>query len=162
MGTEAGKRSRPSVSFMEGESTMGNLVKVSDRINKIVSHVGAVSFVVIIFACVLLARYAFIWMHMIGASLLIGNGGHATVTAILDLLHGGLRKSADLFIEAVILIDGVLMTYAGTYLSYASRTNLSTAMSVPMWCINSSVAVGGILLIIQALVKIIIVWNGEK
>ena len=99
---------------------------------------------------------------MIGASLLIGNGGHATVTAILDLLHGGLRKSADLFIEAVILIDGVLMTYAGTYLSYASRTNLSTAMSVPMWCINSSVAVGGILLIIQALVKIIIVWNGEK
>ena len=158
---------------------MENLVKVSDRINKIVSYVGAVCFVVLIFACVLqvfcrfilnhslswteeLARYAFIWIYLIGASLLIGNGGHATVTAILDLLHGGLRKSADLFIEAVILIDGVLMTYAGTYLSYASRTNLSTAMSVPMWCINSSVAVGGVLLIIQALVKMLVLWNDNK
>ena len=63
MGTEAGKRSRPSVSFMEGESTMGNLVKVSDRINKIVSHVGAVSFVVLIFACVLQVFCRFILNH---------------------------------------------------------------------------------------------------
>ena len=64
-----------------------------------------------------------------------------------------------MFIEAVILVDGIMMTYAGFYLAYASRTNLSTAMSVPMWCINSSVAIGGILLIIQALVKMVLIRN---
>lgn len=155
---------------------MDTLIKTSEKINKVVSYIGAVCFVVLIFACVLqvfcrfvlnnslswseeLARYAFIWMHMMGASLLIGESGHATVTAILDQLHGGPRKGADLFIEAVILVDGIMMTYAGFYLAYASRTNLSTAMSVPMWCINSSVAIGGILLIIQALVKMVLIRN---
>ena len=82
---------------------------------------------------------------MLGASLLIEGSGHATVTAILDLMHGTLRKIVDIIIELVIFFDGTVMLYAGLKLAYSSRTNLSTALSVPMWCINSSVAVGGIL-----------------
>lgn len=158
---------------------MESLRKVSDKINQAVCNIGAVFFVILIFACVLqvfcrfvlnqslswteeLARYAFIWMHMMAASVLIGEKGHATVTAILDLLHGGSRKAVDLFIEVVILADGVLMTYAGIYLAYASRTNLSTAMSVPMWCINSSVFVGGLLLMFQAVVQMVVISSGNE
>lgn len=153
---------------------MKTLKKVSDTLNKAVSYIGICIFVVLIVACVTqvffrfvlnnslswteeLARYCFIWMHMLGASLLIETGGHATVTAVLDLLHGAVRKIVDLIIELVIFFDGTMMLYAGIQLSYSSRNNLSTAMSVPMWCINSSVAVGGILLMFQALVAIAVI-----
>lgn len=150
---------------------MKKLQQVSDIINKCVSYIGMVIFIILIVACVAqvffrfilnnslswseeLARYCFIWMHMLGASLLIEGSGHATVTAILDLMHGTLRKIVDIIIELVIFFDGTVMLYAGLKLAYSSRTNLSTALSVPMWCINSSVAVGGILLMFQAFVAI--------
>lgn len=158
---------------------MKTLKHISDGINKVVSYAGVACFVVLIVACVTqvffrfvlnnslswteeLARYAFIWMHLMGASLLIENGGHATVTAILDTLHGSVRKAVDVLIELVILFDGAVMVYAGFYLSYASRANLSTALSVPMWCINSAVGVAGLLLMFQAIVKILVIMTEEK
>lgn len=153
---------------------MRTLQRVSDTTNKIVSYAGVVIFVVLIFACVMqvffrfvlndslswteeLARYCFIWMHMLGASLLIESGGHATVTAVLDLIHGAARKVVDIIIELIIFFDGTAMLYAGLQLAYSSRNNLSTALSVPMWCINSSVAVGGLLLMFQAFVQIAVI-----
>lgn len=157
---------------------MNSLQKFSNAVNKVVCWIGAVFFVILIVACVSqvffrfvlnhslswteeLARYAFIWMHMIGASLLICNSGHASVTAILDQLSSSVKKLVEIFIEIVILVNGALMTYGGFYLSYATRTNLSTAMSVPMWCINSSVFVGGALLILQAITKMVLLTSSE-
>lgn len=153
---------------------MKQLKRISDGVNKAVSYVGMAVFVVLIIACVMqvffrfilnnslswseeLARFSFIWMHMLGASLLIEGSGHATVTAVLDLLRGGVRKAVDILIELIIFFDGTAMLYAGIKLAYSSRANLSTAMSVPMWCINSSVAVGGVLLMLQAFVAIAVI-----
>jgi TRAP-type C4-dicarboxylate transport system permease small subunit len=150
---------------------MKGLKRVSHTINKAVSYTGIVMFVGLVFACVMqvffrfvlnnslswteeLARYLFVWMHLIGASLLIEDNGHATVTVILDLLHGKTRKAVNILIEAIILIDGTLMLYSGVIVSYRSRTNVSTAMSIPMWVINLSVAVSGALLMFQAIVQI--------
>lgn len=158
---------------------MKTLRRVSDTVNKAVSYVGVALFCVLIVACVLqvffrfvlnnslawseeLARYCFIWMHMIGASLLIETRGHATVTAVLDLLHGTIRKIIDIIIELVIFFSGVIMLYAGTNLAMSTRNNLSTAMSVPMWVINSSVAVGGLLLMFQAFVQIAVLLFEKK
>ena len=66
---------------------MKSLQRVSDTVNRTVSYVGIAVFLVLILACVMqvffrfvlnhslswteeLARYCFIWMHMLGASLL--------------------------------------------------------------------------------------------
>ena len=68
----------------------------------------------------------------------------------------------DIIIELVIFFDGTVMLYAGLKLAYSSRTNLSTALSVPMWCINSSVAVGGILLMFQAFVAIAMIVSATE
>lgn len=158
---------------------MKKLKRVSNAVNTTVSYVGVVLFVILIFACVAqvffrfvlnnslswteeLARYCFVWMHMIGASLLIEMSGHATVTVILDLLSGAARKAFDVIIELVILFNGSVMLYSGWTLAYSSRNNLSTAMSMPMWIINSSVAIGGLLLIFQAIVKIAVVLFENK
>ncbi len=149
---------------------MKTLKRVSNAVNSAVSYVGISLFVILIVACIAqvffrfvlnnslswteeLARYCFIWMHMIGASLLIGAGEHATVTVVMDLLHGAARKALDVLIEMVIFLNGAVMLHSGVMLSYSSRANLSTAMSVPMWVINASVAMGGLLLMFQAVVK---------
>ena len=154
---------------------MKQLKKVSNTVNSIVSYTGMVLFVVLIVACVSqvffrfvlnnslswteeLARYCFIWMHLIGSSLLIEGSSHATVTVIMDLMHGMARRVLDTVIELIVFFNGVIMLYSGTVLAYSSRTNLSTAMSIPMWIINSSVAVGGLLLMFQAFVKLAVVW----
>jgi len=153
---------------------MKTLKRVSNAVNMTISYVGISLFVILIIACVAqvffrfvlnnslswtdeLARYCFIWMHLIGASLLIAGGEHATVTVVLDLLHNVARKALEVLIELVIFFDGTVMLYSGVMLSYSSRANLSTAMSVPMWVINSSVALGGLLLMFQAFVKIAVI-----
>ena len=158
---------------------MKKLHRVSDITNQIVSYLGITIFVVLILACVTqvfcrfvlnnslswteeLARYCFIWMHMLGASLLIESSSHATVTAVLDLLHGAVRKLVDVVVELIIFFNGTVMLYAGAQLAYSSRANLSTAMSLPMWCINSSVAVGGLLLMFQAFVQIAVILRERK
>ena len=76
-----------------------------------------------------LARYCFIWMHMLGASLLIEGSGHATVTAILDLMHGTLRKIVDIIIELVIFFDGTVMLYAGLKLAYQAFVAIAMIVS---------------------------------
>ena len=158
---------------------MKALKRVSDAVNKTVSYVGIAIFVVLIIACVTqvffrfvlnnslswteeLARYCFVWMHLLGASLLIEGSEHATVTAVLDLLRGGVRKAVDVIIELVVFFDGTAMLYAGFQLAYTSRANLSTAMGIPMWCINSAVAAGGLLLMFQAFVKIAVILLERK
>ena len=93
---------------------------------------------------------------------MIEGSGHATVTAVLDLLHGVVRKIVDIIIELIIFFNGTVMLYAGLKLAYSSRNNLSTALSVPMWCINSSVAVGGLLLMFQAFVAIAVILTASN
>ncbi len=154
--------------------------KIAGTVNKIVSYIGVVIFTILIIACVMqvffrfvlnnslswteeLARYCFVWMHLLGASLLIESSGHATVTALIDLFQGKFRKLIDVFIEVVVFVNGCIMLYSGVLLAFRSRANLSTAMRVPMWCVNSAVAVGGVLLMIQAVVKIVtILMNAEQ
>jgi TRAP-type C4-dicarboxylate transport system permease small subunit len=152
---------------------MKQLEKIANIVDAIVSYVGMVLFAILIVACVgqvffrfvlnhslswteELARFCFIWMHLIGASLLIRTKGHATVTVILDLLHGTAKKIFDIFIDLIIMLNGSVMVYSGMQLVQSSRHNLSPSLSVPMWIINASVFVGGALLIFQALVQLIL------
>ena len=158
---------------------MKTLQKVSDAVNKTVSYVGMVIFIVLIVAAVAqvffrfvlnhslswteeLARFMFIWMHLLGASLLIQGRGPATVTVILDMLHSGVKKAVEILIELIIFFDGTVMLYSGSVLAWSSRANRSTALSVPMWVINSAVAVGGLLLMFQAFTAIALLCSNTE
>lgn len=145
------------------------LNKISDGVNKVVSGVAIVLFVIMICACVLqvffrfvlhnslswseeLARYCFIWMHLCGASLLLQNREHATVTAILDLIKGKVRRVWDLFIELVIMVDGLALVIYGAKLVSSTWGNPSPAMSLNMGILNLAAPISGALLMLQALV----------
>lgn len=151
---------------------MEPLNKFADFVNKIVAAFAIVLFVILIFACVLqvffrfilhnslswseeLARFCFIWMHLVGASLLCRSHEHATVTVILDFITGKARKIWDIVIEMVILFDGVILTIYGIQLVQGTWGNPSPAMSLNMGIVNASAPVAGILLVIQATVMIL-------
>lgn len=152
---------------------MEKLKNFIDKINKAVSVVTIAFFVLLIIACVgqvvfryvfhhplswseELARYCFIWMHLVAASLLCQANEHATVTAVLDIIKGKARKILNIIIELVIFVDGSLMLIYGAQLAYNTRMNLSAALSLNMAVVNSAVAFAGLLLIIQSVAKIII------
>lgn len=158
---------------------MKRLKSISNIINTIVGIIGVVLFIIMTTACVLqvffrfvlnnslswseeLSRFTFVWMHMIATSLLIQSKGHATVTVALDLLKGKIKKIIEIIISLIIFINGLIMLSSGTMLAINSRFNLSAALSVPMWIVNSSVAIGGALVVIQSIVMIFsIISNTE-
>ena len=152
---------------------MEALKKFADFVNKIVAAFAIVLLVILIFACVLqvffrvvlhnslswseeLARFCFIWMHLVGASLLCRSHEHATVTVILDLITGKARKVWDMVIEMVILFDGSILLIYGIQLVQGTWGNPSPAMSLNMGIVNASAPAAGILLMIQAAVMIIL------
>lgn len=158
---------------------MEKLQLISRKVNKIVGVIGVILFIIMTISCVLqvffrfilndslswseeLSRFTFIWVHLIGTSLLIQSKGHATVTVILDLLKGKPRKFAEIIISLIIFINGAIMLYSGTILAINSRNNLSAALSVPMWVINSSVAVGGLLVMIESFVMLLSIIKDKQ
>ena len=148
---------------------MKTLNKISDGVNKVVSGFAIVLFVIMICACVLqvffrfilhnslswseeLARYCFIWMHLTGASLLLREREHATVTAVIDLIHGKARRVWDMFIELIIMLDGVMLIIYGIKLVKSTWGNPSPAMSLNMGILNLAAPVCGLLILFQAIV----------
>lgn len=147
------------------------LKKFTDAVNKVVSVFAIILFVILIFACVLqvffrfvldslswseeLARFCFIWMHLVGASLLCRSHEHATVTAILDLVKGNVRKVWDIVIEVIILFDGTILLIYGIQLVQGTWGNPSPAMSFNMGIVNAAAPTAGGLLMLQAITMIV-------
>lgn len=82
---------------------MKGIQKMNAAVEKVLNIMVAVSFTILIAACVLqvftrfvlnnslswteeLARYAFIWSNLLGAAICTQKSSHATVTAITDAL----------------------------------------------------------------------------
>ena len=102
------------------------LQRVSDTVNRIVGYVGIAVFLALIIACVMqvffrfvlnnslswteeLARYCFIWMHMLGASILGGVGfTMAIFVANLAYTADALIVEAKLAILLASLVAGVV------------------------------------------------------
>ena len=151
---------------------MKTINKISDGINKAVELVTVILFVILIVACVMqvffrfvlnnslswteeVARFSFIWMHQLAASLLIESDGNATVTLFLDMIHGKARNIWNIIIQLVVFVDGSLMMIYGVQLAKNTFKNASPALHFPMGIVNAAVAAAGILLMIQAFVMIL-------
>lgn len=151
--------------------------KLSDQIGKYTGYLASGIFIIMILACVLqvftryvlnnslswteeLARFAFIWLNLLGASICIQKSSHATVTAVLDVLSPGLKKVVLILIYLIIVFDGCVMAYVGGQVAYMTRVQYSAALSLNMAIVNVSACVSGVLIIIQALLRIPLTWSG--
>lgn len=98
-----------------------------------------------------LARYAFIWSVMIGASIVYRNDGHTNVEFFAGLLSR--RANTRLYVARTLIIIGFLVVVIVNGISLAAKTMTvpSAALEWPWGYIYMAAPVGSALMIINAL-----------
>ncbi len=88
------------------------------------------------------ARYAFIWVIMLGASICTQNGGHATVTILNDQLSGALKGIHQIVIELLVLLAClVLLRYGFTMIMISSKSHTPT-LGIPTSMVYGALPAG--------------------
>lgn len=100
------------------------------------------------------ARYAFIWMSMMGASLATRHGSHATIDLIGDFLHGNVKKYHVVFIQAAVIIAALLIGIYGANMVNVMMVRSSAALGIPMGYIYCAVPIGCVGIVVQSLANL--------
>ena len=88
------------------------------------------------------ARYAFIWVIMLGASICTQTGSHATVTLVNDNLHGKIKQVHKILIELLVLLTCItLVRYGFTMIAVSSKSHTPT-LGIPTCVIYAALPVG--------------------
>lgn len=88
------------------------------------------------------ARYAFIWVIMLGASICTKNGGHATVTILNDHLDATLKQVHQILIELLVLLAClVLLRYGFTMIQVSARSHTPT-LGIPTSVVYGALPAG--------------------
>lgn len=102
------------------------------------------------------ARFAFVWMSMLGASICVRTYGHAVVSILNDSLRGKMKiqKSHDIFIQLLILVGAfVLLRYGITLVQMTARQR-SAGLGIPMSYTYACIPVGAFGMALNALANI--------
>lgn len=151
---------------------MGGLKKVSAVMEKILHIMVAVSFTILIGACVLqvftrfvlnnslswteeLARYAFIWSNLLGAAICTEKCSHATVTAITDILPEKVQTVLKILVNLLVVLIAFVLVKYGWKVVMSTRMQLSPALRISMSYVYASAPVCGILIMFYAAVHLI-------
>jgi TRAP-type C4-dicarboxylate transport system permease small subunit len=152
-------------------------------LNKAVSVVASLFFLVLVVSCVLqvftrfvlnnslrwteeLARYCFIWTSMLGATICTYHSGHAVVTVILNLFKGKARVVMDILISLCVAGVGFMLMQQGWIVAAKGAVQLSAALRLSMRYVYLSGCVAGAILLIYSVVDILnklsALFHGEE
>ena len=102
-----------------------------------------------------LARYTFIWLNMLGASVGVKYGSHAAIDILSSKLKGRAKKIHILVINGAVLIGGLIMVVEGFKMVVLTSGQPSPAMGLPIQLIYLAVPVGGIGILINTAMNIV-------
>jgi TRAP-type C4-dicarboxylate transport system permease small subunit len=100
------------------------------------------------------ARFAFIWLNMLGACICVKTCSHATITVLVDLLPPKVRRLTDILIQILILYVTFIMVTQGMKVFNVTKTQPSPALGIPMALIYGCVPVCGMLLAIHTIASL--------
>lgn len=150
------------------------LRKADDMLNSVFTYLSVVLLVIIIISTSIqvftryilnaslsgtdeVARFAFIWMSMMGASICVRNNGHAVVSILNDALKRKPRtqKSHEILIQALIVIGSLVLLVYGVKLVGATGAQRSAGLGIPMSYTYACVPFGALGMIINGIVNIV-------
>ncbi|MDL2263439.1 TRAP transporter small permease [Synergistaceae bacterium OttesenSCG-928-I11] len=141
--------------------------KCSDILDRIYKPIAIIFLVVLTASCVIqvftrllnaspswteeVARYCFIWINMLGASILSKKKGHAAIDFFVKNLKGVKRRIHTVVISVITLIAAGVLIYYSVLLIPVVAQQLSPATGIPMSYVYMAVPVGSAGIFIHAL-----------
>jgi TRAP-type C4-dicarboxylate transport system permease small subunit len=103
-----------------------------------------------------LARYLFVWITFVGAGLGVGKNIHVGVDAFIKKIPIGFQQRVKLcMVLGVIAFAGLLIVFGVRMTAFAMNSK-ALVMGFPMGFVYVSVPIGGILMLVNAL---ILMWQ---
>lgn len=97
------------------------------------------------------ARYCFIWMSCMGASLCLTNGSHASISMLKDRLKGKAKHWHGIVCYALVIFFCYIMIRYGFELSGTVARQSSPTMGIPMHLVYGALPFSCICMLISAL-----------
>lgn len=103
------------------------------------------------------SRYVMLYQVWVGASYAVHEDAHIRITALIGKLSGGRRRGMDLVVLTLWLLFALWLTVEGYVLvgKIAAMGQVSSAMRIPMTIPYASVPIGGALMTIRLVQKIV-------
>lgn len=103
------------------------------------------------------SRYVMLYQVWVGASYAVHEDAHIRITALIGKLSGGRRRGMDLVVLTLWLLFALWLTVEGCVLvgKIAAMGQVSSAMRIPMTIPYASVPIGGALMTIRRVQKIV-------
>ena len=103
------------------------------------------------------SRYVMLSQVWVGASYAVHEDAHIRITALIGKLSGGRRRGMDLVVLTLWLLFALWLTVEGCVLvgKIAAMGQVSSAMRIPMTIPYASVPIGGALMTIRLVQKIV-------
>jgi C4-dicarboxylate transporter DctQ subunit len=102
-------------------------------------------------------KYAMIWMGFLGASVGISMNRHIGFDILVTRLPSMIRKTIIIAGRILILFFLVMMTIYGVFFSFAvGFSSKAPMLPIPMFYLFLAVPVGGIFMILQAFIRLIL------
>jgi C4-dicarboxylate transporter DctQ subunit len=109
-----------------------------------------------------LVRYEIIWMVFIGGSVAARKGVHIGVDILVNFSPPALRRPIALAINAISFVFCMFLVVLGGDLVVQTRMfgQVTPALEVPMWVVQTAIPLGGGLMAVRFLQRIITSWRG--
>lgn len=103
------------------------------------------------------SRYVMLYQVWVGTSYAVHEDAHIRITALIGKLSGGRRRGMDLVVLTLWLLFALWLTVEGCVLvgKIAAMGQVSSAMRIPMTIPYASVPIGGALMTIRLVQKIV-------
>lgn len=110
------------------------------------------------------ARYIMLYQVWIGAAYAVSEGAHIQITAFINRLTGNKRRNLETVVLVLWLIFSVWLTAEGFSLvgKIYAMGQVSTALRIPMTIPYASVPVGGFLMTVHLIEKLIDTISGKR
>jgi C4-dicarboxylate transporter DctQ subunit len=109
------------------------------------------------------ARYTAAWVVFIGASYAAKQKAHIGVTAVVDMLPKGWRKSTEVFMYVTCVMFSLVMLFYGIKIVIVQMNmgQLTPALRIPMYWPYLSIPLGGLMLTLRFCEQIVLIV-GQK
>ncbi|AYO29547.1 MAG: TRAP-type transport system small permease protein [Thermoanaerobacteraceae bacterium] len=109
-----------------------------------------------------LARYLFVWITFIGASVALHRWGHFQVDIVVNLFPDKVKRITEIVVYLLIMIFAFIMVYYGFILVQYTSTQLSPALQLNMAIPYFALPLSGILIFFHTLERLLFKDNGGK